>query len=274
MRVLSIDVGIKNLAYCLLEINDPDGHFSIKCWDIANLSSPSQLKCCIKEKNKDCMQQAKFKNNLNFFCTKHAKKEDNGIRPNDLKLASIKKQNVTNLVKLAGKYNLDVQKPHRKNEILSIIENYTLSKFCHEIESINCKKLDLIEIGMNLKIKFNEIFDGITSIDYIIIENQISPIANRMKTIQGMIVQYFIMSDIFVENMEFVSAKNKLKEETSHITTKYSERKKMSITKCKDILLSDYRFSNQETHFVNHRKKDDLADSFLQAMWYINENKL
>ena len=68
MRVLSIDVGIKNLAYCLLEKNDPDGHFSIKCWDIANLSSPSQLKCCIKEKNKDCMQQAKIKNNFhNLF---------------------------------------------------------------------------------------------------------------------------------------------------------------------------------------------------------------
>ena len=220
------------------------------------------------------MQEAKYKNNLNFFCTKHAKKEDNGIRPNDLKLNNVKKQNIANLVKLASKYKIEIQKPHRKNEILSNIENYTLSKFCHEIESINSKKLDLIEIGVNLKIKFNEIFDGLTSIDYVIIENQISPIANRMKTIQGMIVQYFIMSDIFVENMEFVSAKNKLKEETLNVSTKYSERKKMSITKCKDILLTDYRFSDQVTHFVNHKKKDDLADSFLQAMWYINEKNI
>ena len=24
------------------------------------------------------------------------------------------------------------------------------------------------------------------------------------------------------------------------------------------------------TYFNNHKKKDDLADSFLQALWYIN----
>ena len=27
-------------------------------------------------------------------------------------------------------------------------------------------------------------------------------------------------------------------------------------------------------HFEKHKKKDDLADSFLQGIWYINEKKL
>ena len=274
MRVLSIDVGIKNLAYCLLDKTDEKGHFIITHWDSTDLSSPDKLKCCMKDKNKDCLHQAKFKNNLMFFCTKHAKKEEKGIRPSELRLSVIKKQNINSLLKLANNYNIEITKPYRKKDIITHLENYTLTNFCHEIETINSKKLDLVEIGMNLKTKFNEIFDNINSIDYIIIENQISPIANRMKTIQGMIVQYFIMSEIFVENMEFVSAKNKLKEETTNIHTKYSERKKMAINKCKDILLNDFRFTNQETHFINHKKKDDLADSFLQAMWYIEENNL
>ena len=37
---------------------------------------------------------------------------------------------------------------------------------------------------------------------HVIIENQISPIANRMKTIQGMITQYFIMKNIY--NVEYI----------------------------------------------------------------------
>ena len=47
---------------------------------------------------------------------------------------------------------------------------------------------------------------------YVIIENQIGPLAIRMKTIQGMIVQYFIMSNLNVEHIEFISASNKLKD--------------------------------------------------------------
>ena len=42
---------------------------------------------------------------------------------------------------------------------------------------------------------------GINKIDYVIIENQIGPLAIRMKTIQGMIVQYFIMSNLNVEHI-------------------------------------------------------------------------
>ena len=46
-------------------------------------------------------------------------------------------------------------------------------------------------------------------LDVVIIENQISTIASRMKTLQGMISQYFIMKGI--PSIEFISSINKLK---------------------------------------------------------------
>ena len=48
-------------------------------------------------------------------------------------------------------------------------------------------------MGINLK-KMDELYKD-DDIDTVIIENQISPIANRMKTLQGMIAQYFIMKE-------------------------------------------------------------------------------
>ena len=132
---------------------------------------------------------------------------------------------------------------------------------------------------------FNALFSEEDQIDHVIIENQISPIANRMKTIQGMIAQYFIMSDVSVEHIEFVSSINKLKEfgaDTSTSTNKiipdkkklnYSDRKKLGISRCLNILTNDFRFQEKSDFFISHKKKDDLADCFLQGLWFI-QNKI
>ena len=110
------------------------------------------------------------------------------------------------------------------------------------------------------------------AIAHVIIENQISPIANRMKTIQGMIAQYFIMNNNG-ENIEFVSASNKLKDCLIKDKTKYSERKKLGIARCLEILNTDFKFNGMTDYFAKHGKKDDLADSFLQGLWFI-KNKI
>ena len=47
-------------------------------------------------------------------------------------------------------------------------------------------------------------------IDRIIIENQIGPLALRMKMMQGMITQHFIENNL--EKIELVNASNKLKD--------------------------------------------------------------
>jgi hypothetical protein len=53
----------------------------------------------------------------------------------------------------------------------------------------------------------------------------------------------------------------------------YSERKKLGIQKCQEFLDQDPGFLEWEPFFKTHKKKDDLADSFLQGIWFIN-NKL
>ena len=124
------------------------------------------------------------------------------------------------------------------------------------------------------------------SIDIVIIENQISPIANRMKTIQGMIAQYFIMKIPNIQ-IDFVNASNKLKDDAppkssssttgsetkKETTNKYSDRKKQGIQKTNELLANNHDFSEWSTFFSVHSKKDDLADCFLQGLWFI-KNKL
>ena len=114
----------------------------------------------------------------------------------------------------------------------------------------------------------------IETITHIVIENQISPIANRMKTLQGMIAQYFIMNH--KTQISFVSAANKLKghdgaeADIETDTSSYAARKKEGIKITLKLL--NERYSSWLHHFSQHKKKDDLADAFLQGNWFLNKN--
>jgi hypothetical protein len=95
-----------------------------------------------------------------------------------------------------------------------------------------------------------------------------------MKTIQGMIVQYFIMSNVKVDHIEFISASNKLKDCSINDKKTYSDRKKLGISKCLEMISTDFRFNEKLDYFQQHKKKDDLSDSFLQGIWFINNKKI
>jgi len=277
MKVLSIDVGIKNLALCFFEKPLGSNNFQITKWDVINVSESEITKCCFVDKNILCNKPAKFKKDNEYFCLKHSKKQKYQIPTSELKSSFINKQKIQKLFEIADKNNIKYEKPIKKIDLVNVINEYIHNNYFQEIKTINASKIDLITIGANIKDKFNEIFSGenaIDFIDHVIIENQISPIANRMKTIQGMIVQYFIMCDVVVENIEFISASNKLKDCDVKDKTKYSDRKKLGIAKCLEIISTDHRFENQLNYFNSHNKKDDLSDCFLQGLWFINENKL
>jgi len=275
MKILSIDVGIKNLAFCLLEKSEGSEYFKISKWDVVNIATEENYKCHVIEKNKPCTKAAKFIKHNNCYCIKHSKKNEFLVPSAELKPSFVNKQKIQKLIEIADKYNVPHEKGMKKTDLTQAIHNFVHTHCFEEIGKTDASKVDLVTIGINLAAKFNTLFADETVIDYVIIENQISPIANRMKTIQGMIVQYFIMSAIEVPNIEFVSAANKLKGlGDDSAKTKYSERKKLGVQKCVELLTNDHRFSDKKDYFDIHKKKDDLADALLQGLWFIGAKNM
>ena len=271
MKILSIDVGIKNLAFCLFEQDD---HFKVINWDIVNLSEEETFKCMFIEKNILCNKLAKFKKDNQCYCLKHSKKQQYQIPTSQQKLSFINKQKLINLYEIANSHNIKYEPKIKKTELLQLISQHIQYTYFEPIESKKANEVILFNIGVNIKNKFNELFIKEGKIDYVIIENQIGPLAIRMKTIQGMILQYFIMSNLNVDYIEFISASNKLKDCDIKDKEKYSDRKKLGIAKCLGILTNDFRFNEHIKYFNDHKKKDDLSDSFLQGLWFINNKKL
>ena len=107
--------------------------------------------------------------------------------------------------------------------------------------------------------------------DHVIIENQVSPLANRMKTIQGMVTQYFVMKN--VPNIEYISSSNKLKNFIEKKKTTYNERKKIGVEVTGKLINEKPGLVKWEEFFKTHKKKDDLADSFLQGLWFLEKLK-
>ena len=270
MRILSIDVGIKNLAFCLLE-ND-----KIAKWDVINLAAQDASDgcgCCVVDKNVKCSNLAKFTKNGSHYCLKHAKKQPFQIPTPELKKAFINKQNLQKLYEMADKFGIQYTNTMKKNDIIHELNEYTTSMCFEMVHSVGASEIDLVTIGKNIKKHFDQIFSGEEVFDYVIIENQISPIANRMKTIQGMIAQYFIMTGT-CQKIEFVSSVNKLKDiapADKNVKLSYGDRKKLGISTCLEIIKDTNSYSEWCAYFTSHKKKDDLADSFLQGRWFKNQ---
>jgi len=296
MKALSIDVGIKNLAFCLFSKPEGSENFTIQKWDVINISEKETFKCSFTDKNGACFKPAKFKKDDKCFCLKHSKKQDYQIPNSEQKPSFINKQKIQTLYEIANKHGIKYATKAKKAELIDLINEHISNTYFQHIETTNASDVNLYDIGTNIKHHFDSLFSKEEKIDYVIIENQISPIATRMKTIQGMIVQYFVMSPVKVDYIEFISASNKLKGFTSDKNSKnsnnsknnkndnleevdkkektdkskYNDRKKLGIEKCLEILNTDFRFNNHLEHFNNHKKKDDLSDSFLQGLWFIN----
>lgn len=74
-KIVSFDVGIKNLAFCLLEKVGPN--ISIKKWDIINLIDSDKIVCEVEQKNKKvCGKKATYCSTdddevIHYYCKTH-----------------------------------------------------------------------------------------------------------------------------------------------------------------------------------------------------------
>ena len=273
MKFLSIDVGIKNLSYCLFNKTDESSYFEILKWDNIDLTEKIETKCTEIDKSGNiCNKDAKFTKNSSCYCLKHAKKNNFLLPVSEFKSAFLNKQKIQNLLILADKYKIPYDKPCKKPDLIHLIHEFSNINCFEIIMKSNATKVDLVTIGKNIQHKFDILFEEhLETIQTIIIENQIGPLANKMKTIQGMLSQYFIMKNNNIK-IEFISSSNKLKEFIKETDEKldYKQRKQLGIKTCLEIINADFKYQSWTEFIKTHKKKDDLSDSFLQGLWYIN----
>lgn len=317
MKIASFDIGIRNMAYCIFATNNQDISSPIQIidWNLMDLTKPSSgdspnvnvPKCtCLLKAGKSskskkaknppvseyCKNTAIYSKHDQYYCKKHALSNNEYLIPQKY-MTSLKKCRVDKITDIAKTHSISLEEHDRrlnKSEMILKLTQYFESRCYVPIQKqqkVAAKEIDLITIGKRLK----EILDHNTemlNVTHVIIENQISTLATRMKTIQGMLAQYFIMINPQI-HVEFVSSSNKLKQfiqpppltisESSNNTTvttasdrqKYNQHKKDAIHYCSQILQQN---SGMDTHrkWTEHfikGKKDDLADCFLQGIWYL-----
>lgn len=311
MRLISFDVGIKNMAYCIFDI-DTNKVFSMIDWNIMNLMNESNTiihtcSCHLKPKSKKnignpspCKSKAKYTKNGKYYCDKHAKTCEFLPYSKECSQPSLKKMKIEALIQkykecfpLLSMANL----PMTKITLLRTFEEKMLELIPKNKEK-SAGETDLITIGKNMTVLLDTI-PNLNMITHVIIENQISPLANRMKTIQGMLAQYFIIKGSPTLHIEFVSSFNKLKDFTkagdvsdlsenrssknvgsppiirNEMKDNYKQHKKDSIVICQRFLDNNENLTkwSESAHFISLTKRDDLADCFLQGIWYMKNKK-
>jgi len=296
MKIISFDVGIKNMAYCIIDASSSQ----IILWNVINLmpqQSVQQVNTCncrIKTKPKPgephklCGHKSVYRKGGDYFCKKHAILDTRYLVPEkDFSSSSLKKLNYEGLLEVATKYKiygLFETPPSTKKGLLEKMLDFFEQKSMQVLKVLKIKssaETDLITIGRNMATLLDEI-DDLNEITHVLIENQISVLANRMKTIQGMLAQYFIMRgrpDIVIE---FISSANKLKDFTKNdiaITEEtgpnpnYKQHKKDGVIICRRFLTENTQW-NKWIPSLDTPKRDDLADSFLQCIWYMKSRKV
>lgn len=258
-NVVSIDVGIRNLSFCFFESS------RILKWDNIDLTERVSQTCS----NIGCKKTVKYAKHGQCWCLTHSKQQPFMVPTKELTKTALAKTKIAGLKTLVEKYGVQCCET-RADMVAGLLKHATDNCFDSKTQ-VNAVHLNLVTIGRNIQHKLDAIFGGnIATIDKVIIENQIGPLATKMKTVQGMLAQYFIMKNNNIA-IEFVSSVNKLKGlKGSEETTDYKGRKKLGVQCCADQLIDEN--AGWLPFFKSHKKKDDLADCFLQGVWYLNRD--
>ena len=96
MNILSIDIGIKHLAHCLLQVEHDK--ITILDWEVINLTNEEPLLCGV------CGKKATYRCNEGCFCKIHTRKLPYFIASKEYPLEKISKKTLPELITILNYY--------------------------------------------------------------------------------------------------------------------------------------------------------------------------
>lgn len=256
MKLISFDVGLRNLAYCVLEgTNRSD--VKIVDWNIIDVlgekAGVGAARC------HKCAAAARYEHASEgtFACSKHAPKKKAAVTK-----ASLNKKSAVELQGEIDRFGLQTS-AKKKADLVTLLYNHARQNTWKKCVSSSTTG-SVMDLSSAIVASLDARMSSWKGSDAVCIENQPE---RRMYAVQAMLQMYFTMRGI---KSEGVSATHKL----SNIVTiddvvhTYKGRKKTGIVHAYALVPAE----NQE-HFKKHPKKDDLADSFLQGLWVMEHSR-
>lgn len=321
MKIISFDIGIKNLSYVVLEISEQD-KYQILEWKVVNLletaettdKNATEPKCqCLLKNGRVCDKRATYKTpasslsaftteggeNLHkthntkvvemaveCFCNTHAKDHPKYKMPssdNNPTKTQLNKRPKEELIAdlFPTVFDSNVRETFVKHKQLSkgiIVQRIHERNMQNSLQPISKAKskanhAKMVDLCKSLYNCLDDIQIKFPTISRVIIENQLGAMATRMSIIQGMITMFYAASTSSPK-IEHVSSSLKLKYAfarfpelvtKNHDKNNYKKHKQDAKMFCEAILEADAQ-PQLATFKALDKKKDDLADCFLQAL--------
>lgn len=292
MKVLSWDVGIIHLAYCVMEM-DENNKWKIYNWGQINLASDKMIQSCdFNNEHKKCKNKAKFSfvkdGEKQCYCGVHIKKQNiKELLWEDLfKECEVTKCCYSEKCKVKAKYSSIENKTYCKTHSKSYLKSLNNLLKVKPIKKKSVMKISIDVLRFNL-VKELEQKPFLLDVDCVLIENQPTLKNPKMKAISSTLYDYFLIRGIFdkeltnskIKLVKYMSPSNKLKlnsnNEIEKVKRETNSTNKYKLTKTLAVEYTRILLKDQPTWlgFLNsHKKKDDLADSFLQGVYYISKN--
>ena len=175
---------------------------------------------------------------------------------------------------------------HAKQYYKNYTKNNSLKPF--KVQDSRTLNFDSVKIRLIQELEARKLL--LTS-HAVVIENQPSFKNPRMKSIASTLYDYYLIRGVFdktitesnIIQVKFMSPSNKLKLATIGDTTElikvkaidesksYKMTKTLGIKYCLELI---QHLPEWIKHFNSHKKKDDLADAFLQGVYFITNNNI
>lgn len=251
MKLVSFDVGLRNLAVCVLE-GTSRTDMAVTQWDVIDVVGEKNghtRTACYKCAKPAMWVQAGAGTQA---CSRH--------RPKNLTMtkAALGKKTIPELQEMAKTYGLSAKtKKDLVPAIWGEMNKSGWTKFKGNARAAGGGVLDLVGDIVGSLDRRGDWWEGA---DLVIFENQLD---RRMFAVQAMLHMYFACRGFRTKG---VSAIHKLDNVTcaTDATGTYRGRKKTGIVHC-ELLCPPVNIS----FFRSHKKKDDLADSFLQGLYFL-----
>lgn len=252
MYILSFDMGIKNLAFCLLD--NKENIFEIKLWDNYDLTtgtdSQSSTRCICGGPASWVTQDETLK------CKKCVKKDKLLTFPNTFDL------NVTSLKLLAKNEGWNLCSKSKKIDYMNEVKKHYLLPFKKQKTGSKINLLDIFDaINKFLDVYLNDFSNS----ELIRIENQ--PVFDNptMKSVQiilfTLLTQRLRSEKNWKGKITFVHASKKTEEDKDAIDS-YKGRKDAA----EKLVLDKIKDDKWRNFFLSKQKRSDLADAFLMSL--------